>query len=260
MKGNAFLIAASKAHDYHWVIVPDLVPAREKGNVLQQLPEKVVPELRIIELTCGDRKLWAAMRIERTIDKEGKQLLDEVGRPLRHTFGAMFSERIGMDVAASEISRLTPRIKENLSTWLASSLGANTLPNSMPTGGKRPPDPRSRWPIVVGAAAIILSIAMGASNLSLRQQIAELGATLGQTEQTVQDQKSKAGKAEQIIQKLQTKLEKAEQTVGDQENKIGNAEQIIQNLQTKLEKAEQTVRDLQPKPGMLPRGVDDTRD
>jgi hypothetical protein len=176
--------------------------------------------LQIIELTCANRKLWAALRTELTTDKEGKQLLDEVGRPLQHTFGAMFSDQIRIDVAASEISRLTPPIKEELSKWLASSSGARTLPNLMATVGKGPPHSRSKWPIVVGAAAIILSIAMGAANLSLKQQVAEVGATLRQ----------------------------AEQTIRDQENKLGRAEQTIQDLQTKLEKAEQRVRDLQPKP------------
>jgi hypothetical protein len=174
--------------------VPDVVPSWEKGNVLQQVPTKVTPELQIIELTCANRKLWAALRTERTTDKEGKQLLDEVGRPLRHTFGAMFPEGIRMDVAASEVSRLTPR-------WLASSPGAHTLPDFMATGEKRPPNPRSRWAIGVVAAAIMLSIAMGASNVSLRRQIA--------------DQENQLGNAKQIIQDLQTKLEKAERMIRD---------------------------------------------
>jgi cell division protein FtsL len=118
---SEFLIAASREREYDWVLLPTFISQKERSVVMKQLPSRVHPETQIIEATCGDKRLWVAIRIEYTSDGSGRPLLDHAGRELRHSYGVVSNERTTLVDANSAIDSILPKIKNSLADFLGSS-------------------------------------------------------------------------------------------------------------------------------------------
>jgi hypothetical protein len=80
----------------------------------------VNPETQIIEVTCGGKQLWVAIRIEYTIDGSGRPLLDHAGRELRHSYGVVSNQPTTSVGANNAIDSILPKIERSLAEFLGS--------------------------------------------------------------------------------------------------------------------------------------------
>jgi len=217
MKMQPFLIAASDTEEYDWVLLPSSIPSSARGDVLRQLPSKVMPELALINLTFAGKTAFAAVRIDRTVNVQGNPVRDESGRLLRHTFGVLFDRPVDKREAESEVDSITPEVKEALATFLQGGRDPprrEGTPIPTPPEVPRPPRPEAkpnevarspfgfdkRW-LAIGVGLAVLAAALW--DLSLFGQVTTLKALASEAQKEKQELDMRLLNDDEMIRWLQ---------------------------------------------------------
>jgi hypothetical protein len=226
MTTSAFLIAASRTREHDWVLLPTFISPNERGLVMQQLPSRVNPETQIVEVMCGNKQFWVAIRIEYTKDNSGQTLLDHAGRELRYSYGVVSDKPITSGAANTAVDRVLPKIKESLANFLelpASSKRIRPISDvSAGVGSSRvaeqgePTTMRTSIFVMgfVAGLAIILSLASILYGIQMSRTLAELSKKVEAAEKRVD--------AIETLPELSKRMEAAEKKVEAIEAKLRN--------------------------------------
>jgi hypothetical protein len=218
---SEFLIAASRQREYDWVLLPRFISQNERGWVMQQLPVRVHPETQIIEVTCGNKQLWIAIRIEYTNDGSEQPLLDHSGRELRHSYGVVSDEPTTLIAANNAIDRIRSQIKQSLANFLElpTSSERNTLqlgvcaPRVSNSSLRQEEPTTMRTSVFVMGLAIILSLVSIAYGYHIGRTLPELSRRMEEAEKkveansrTLSDLTRRMGDAEKKEEAIEAKL------------------------------------------------------